>query len=272
MSIENLISDGILRPLHRRANLLKESAVPYLLLNPHDAKCEIGDNDTARVVVAYTEPTQSRVEFALGQNASLWLVELYLSKALSQTVITQQTASRLKVVALVLDGSSANIEVALEGEQVESEVDALFMAMQSEHCCVDINMRHLKPNGKSRSLVKGVATDSATGEFRGMVYVAQDAQQTDAEQQSKNIELGRSRINAMPQLEIYADDVRCSHGATVGKSDDEAMFYMRQRGLSEAAARRLHIEGFVNDIIERCEMEEVCAILQDAVAERLERI
>lgn len=272
MTIEELISTGEMSAIRQREILLKDDSSLRLLLNPHNVKCTIADNSSARIVVVYTKPTQSGAEFMVGRGATLSLVELYLSNVLSQTAIRQETDSRLKLVEVVLEGASAATTVELSGEHIESEVDALFMAMGSEHCCIDINMRHLKPQCKSRSLVKGVATDRATGEFRGMVYVAQDAQQTDAEQQCKNIELGQSRINAMPQLEIYADDVRCSHGATVGKSDEEALFYMRQRGLSESAARRLQVEGFINDIIERCDFESIRTLIEAEVSKRLERL
>ena len=272
MTIEELISTGAVQRLSQREILLEDDSALRLLHNPHNVKCSVADNHSARIVVVYTEPTQSGAEFVVGRGASLSLVELYLSNVLSQSTIHQEADSRLKLVKVVLEGASSATKVGLAGEHIESEVDALFMAMGSEHCCVDINMRHLSPQCKSRSLVKGVAADRATGEFRGMVYVAQDAQQTDAEQQCKNIELGQSHINAMPQLEIYADDVRCSHGATVGKSDEEALFYMRQRGLSEAAARRLQVEGFVNDVIERCDFDAVRTLIEEEVSKRLERL
>jgi Fe-S cluster assembly protein SufD len=98
--------------------------------------------------------------------------------------------------------------------------------------------------------VKGVAGGEAVGEFEGMVYVATDAQRTDAVQTSRNIVIGdTARIQTKPQLEIYADDVKCSHGATVGQLDSEAVLYMRQRGLSLQQAKRLQIEGFVSDIV-----------------------
>ena len=100
--------------------------------------------------------------------------------------------------------------------------------------------------------MKGVAGGKAQGEFEGMVYVATDAQRTDAVQTSRNIVIGdEARIQTKPQLEIYADDVKCSHGATVGQLDSEAIMYMRQRGLSLQQAKRLQIEGFVSDIVLR---------------------
>lgn len=107
------------------------------------------------------------------------------------------------------------------------------------------------------------------GEFGGLVYVAPDAQRTDARQQSRNMLLSRTaRITTQPQLEIYADDVKCSHGATVGQMDAEAIYYMRQRGLSEAAARRLQIEGFVGDIVRRSSFEPLHEAVMELVSEK----
>ncbi len=103
--------------------------------------------------------------------------------------------------------------------------------------------------------------------------MAPDAQRTDARQQSRNVLLSdTARIVAEPQLEIYADDVKCSHGATVGRMEDDTILYMRQRGLSEAQARRLQIEGFVGDVVRRCGIEPLCEALAEAVAAKLERM
>ncbi|MDE5636855.1 MAG: SufD family Fe-S cluster assembly protein, partial [Alistipes sp.] len=111
------------------------------------------------------------------------------------------------------------------------------------------------------------------GRFEGMVYVAPDAQRTDARQTSRNLTLGdEARITTLPQLEIYADDVKCSHGATVGQMDSDAVLYMRQRGLSEDAARRLQIEGFVADVVMRCAVEEAGEALLAELNAKLERL
>ena len=118
-----------------------------------------------------------------------------------------------------------------------------------------------------------MAGGRALGEFRGLGYVAPDAQRTDARQQSRNVLLGaEARIDTKPQLEIYADDVKCTHGATVGMMDNEAILYMRQRGLSLQQARSLQIEGFVDDIVLRCPLDAVREALVGAVAEKLEKM
>jgi Fe-S cluster assembly protein SufD len=104
-----------------------------------------------------------------------------------------------------------------------------------------------------------------------MVYVAQDAQRTDARQTSRNIEIGReAHIVTKPQLEIYADDVKCSHGATVGQLDSEAVLYMRQRGLSEAQAKRLQIEGFLKDVV--MSLGELGEVLAEELTAKLETL
>lgn len=161
----------------------------------------------------------------------------------------------------------------LNGKEISNELDALFLAMEHDRCVINLRTNHLMPECTSRSLIKGVASGEALGEFQGLVYVAPDAQRTDAQQQSRNILLSRTaRIDAKPQLEIYADDVRCSHGATVGQIDDEAILYMRQRGLAEEQARRLQIEGFAADVVARCGIETLREALTEAVVERLDKI
>ena len=138
---------------------------------------------------------------------------------------------------------------------------------------VKLRTNHNVPDCRSNSYIKGVAGGSARGEFCGLVYVAPDAQHTDAQQQNRNILLSETaHIATQPQLEIYADDVKCSHGATVGQMDSEAVLYMRQRGLSEVQARRLQIEGFVGDVVRRCGVEPLCETMMEAVRAKMEKL
>ena len=103
--------------------------------------------------------------------------------------------------------------------------------------------------------------------------MAPDAQHTDAQQQNRNILLSETaHIATQPQLEIYADDVKCSHGATVGQMDADAVLYMRQRGLSEAQARRLQIEGFVGDVVTRCGIEPLCGAVMELASAKMEKL
>lgn len=167
----------------------------------------------------------------------------------------------------------AAYNTSLTEPEAVSDVWSLYLCGGEEHCDINMAVRHLAPDCRSYSLVKGVAAGTAVGSFAGMVYVAQDAQRTDAQQQSRNLLLSdTARIFTQPQLEIYADDVKCTHGATVGQLDDEAIYYMRQRGLSEQQARRLQIEGFAYDVVQHCGCPNMCRHISELTAAKLEKM
>ncbi len=189
--------------------------------------------------------------------------------------LRQERGSHVDMVGLWLNGAVTRVNAAtdLAGENCESILKGLYFADGTEH--VDVNMRvnHLVPDCKSSELIKGIVSGEAVGAFTGRVYVAPDAQRTEALQQSRNIQLSdTAKIYTEPQLEIYADDVKCSHGATVGQMDDEAVYYMRQRGLSEADAKRLQLFGFVNDVISKCSGEYACDCLAELAQARIDRM
>jgi len=192
----------------------------------------------------------------------------FINSSLTETQIA-------RALDLAAEGSYKLVYVA--PERLESPVFRSFAAgaERARRCQAGRapGAAHSVPACRSRSAVKGVAGGRALGEFRGLVYVAPDAQRTDARQQSRNVLLGaEARIDTKPQLEIYADDVKCTHGATVGMMDNEAILYMRQRGLSLQQARSLQIEGFVDDIVLRCPLDAVREALVGAVAEKLEKM
>jgi Fe-S cluster assembly protein SufD len=118
-------------------------------------------------------------------------------------------------------------------------------------------------------LYKGVIDDKATAVFNGKVFVRKDAQKINAFQSNSNVLMSDdATVNSKPELEIYADDVKCSHGSTTGQLDEEAVFYLRARGISEKSARNLVVSAFVNDALEKTENEEVLAYIYSLVKER----
>lgn len=126
-------------------------------------------------------------------------------------------------------------------------------------------IRHQEPGGTSRQTVRNVATDQATVNYLGKIYVAPQAQKTDAEQNSKALLLARTAsINTKPELEIYADDVKCAHGATVGELDPQALFYCAARGLDPATTRRLLVHGFIASVIDDVKDDTVRAAMLGA--------
>lgn len=180
---------------------------------------------------------------------------------LSGSYVRQEAGSRCEIHTVDLGKGAARLDYTadLKGREAESRLYGLYLHGAEERCDVAVTVNHLVPDCRSYELVKGVAAGEATGSFTGRVYVAQDAQRTDAFQQSRNLLLSPSaHIYTRPQLEIYADDVKCSHGATVGQLDAEAIYYMRQRGIGLEEARRLQLHGFLNDVISHCCCEDFC--------------
>jgi len=229
---------------------------------------------SAQIVVLHETPGASALRVSLGEGARLELTELFLTEgAAAETEVEQAAGSDCRIATLLLTGAEASYRMALAGRNAACTLHGLFLAGGEERCTVRLRTEHRVADCRSESLVKGVAGGAAVGTFAGLVYVAPDAQRTDAQQQSRNVLLnGTARIDTQPQLEIYADDVKCTHGATVGQMDEEAILYMRQRGLSEAQARRLQIGGFVADIVGRCPVEPLREVLAELVGQKMERM
>jgi len=228
---------------------------------------------SAHLVVLHAEAAASVLTVELAEGAQLDLTELFLSEAFAEVSVSQAARSRCRMTAVELTSANAAYRIELQGADAESDFGGVFLAAGKEHCLLKLHTAHLVPDCRSDSSVKGVAGGEAVGEFHGLVYVAADAQRTDARQQSRNVLLSdRARIMTQPQLEIYADDVKCSHGATVGQMDADAILYMRQRGLSEAEARRLQVEGFVGDIVRRCAIEPLSEALMERVTAKMEEM
>lgn len=149
-----------------------------------------------------------------------------------------------------------NIEVALDGQGAHADILGLYLMDKEQHVDNQIKVLHNQPHCTSNELFKGILDDEATAVFNGYIYVARDAQKTNAYQNNNNILLKpEATINTMPFLEIYADDVKCSHGATIGQLDEEALFYLRSRGISKANARLLIMYAFAADIINNISIE-----------------
>ncbi len=162
------------------------------------------------------------------------------------------------------------VNAVLDGEGAECLLDGLFVSAGKQHVDNHTTIDHAKPHCGSRELYKGVLDGRSTGVFNGKIIVRKDAQKTDSKQSNKNLLLSEDAVvNTKPQLEIYADDVKCTHGATIGQVDQEAIFYLRSRGIGHAEARRLLIQAFASEIIDRIKFEPLRARLRQALLLRL---
>ncbi|MCK5464258.1 MAG: Fe-S cluster assembly protein SufD [Bacteroidales bacterium] len=149
-----------------------------------------------------------------------------------------------------------NTQVLLNGEGCENETFGLFFADRNQHIDNYVNIDHARPNCTSTQLFKGILDDQATGAFNGRILVRQDAQKTLAYQTNNNILMSdEAKMNSKPQLEIYADDVKCSHGATTGQLDENALFYMQSRGIPRQEARLLMLYAFAHEVIDNIKVK-----------------
>lgn len=274
MELTNRIREAGFRPVAGDA-LRIDATEPTALLaeNPGTLAVEVAAGCRAQLVVLHTAPTAAELRVVLRPDAELEVAEIFLAEAFAEVEIVQQAQSRCRLTTAQLASSEVRCRIGLEGRGAENELKGFFVAAGTEHCVADIRTEHRAADCRSDSTVRGVAGDEARGGFRGMVYVAPGAQRTDARQQNRNVLLGEAaHIDTQPQLEIYADDVKCSHGATVGLLDGEAVLYMRQRGLSESQARSLQIVGFVGDAVSHCGIGPLAGLLTEAVAAKLEKM
>ncbi len=160
-----------------------------------------------------------------------------------------------------------NIHPVLAGEGGECLINGLFMANARQHMDNYMKVEHASPHCESRQVFKGILDGQSHGVFHGRIIVHKDAQKTDAKQTNMNLLLSEdAQIDTKPQLEIYADDVKCTHGATVGQIDEDAIFYLRSRGLAEASARALLLYAFAGDMLQRMKAEPVRRHLERLVA------
>jgi Fe-S cluster assembly protein SufD len=159
-----------------------------------------------------------------------------------------------------------NTTIRLDGEHNECNLNGFYIPNQREHIDNHTIIDHEQPNCQSNELYRGVLLDKSTGVFNGKVFVRQDAQKTNAFQSNGNIVVSdAATMNSKPELEIYADDVKCSHGSTTGQLDDEAMFYLQARGLSKDSARKLLINAFAEDVLEKLVNPELREIVEETV-------
>ncbi|MDR1584769.1 MAG: Fe-S cluster assembly protein SufD [Prevotellaceae bacterium] len=176
----------------------------------------------------------------------------------STLLIDQKESSKVlnNIITLHNGLTRNNIEIALNGEHTETLLCGMAVGDKNQEVDNYTSILHNKPNCHSTELFKYILGDESKGGFTGRIYVAEDAQKTEAYQNSKNILLDKTaRMRTKPQLEIYADDVRCSHGATIGQLDETAMFYLQSRGISESEARLLLMYAFTADVIENIRID-----------------
>jgi Fe-S cluster assembly protein SufD len=186
-----------------------------------------------------------------------------------------ERSSSVSTHAIALGGALVREEVqtVLDGEGAEALLHGLYVTTGRQHVDNHTIIDHAKPHCNSRELYKGVLEGKSEGVFNGKIIVRKDAQKTDSKQSNKNLLLSEDAVvNTKPQLEIFADDVKCTHGATIGQMDAEAVFYLRSRGIGHEEARNLLTYAFANDIMERIRYEPLRERLKGGLFARLAKL
>ena len=192
------------------------------------------------------------------------------SMTIPQHIVVERDAC-IDMVLLVMPGVSCDVklDVKLAGEGAEANIYGAYVCGGDERVKISVDMHHDLPHCNSRQLFKGIAGGTSRVDFYGKIIVAQDAQRTEAYQENHNILLtDGAKVDTKPQLEIYADDVKCSHGATIGRLNEEEQFYMRSRGISLEDAKVLQMISFIAPVLENipeADREAVFMKFEDAI-------
>ena len=215
-------------------------------------------------------------EVVVDENASLSYYSIQNDKGnrfqYSHTEIYQKKSSNVNTYTFNLQGKllRTNLNLIIDGEGIESHMYGLYLlagnTIADNHTIVD----HKKPHSMTNELYKGIMNDHSKGIFNGKIFVRPQAQKTNAFQANRNILLSdTATINTKPQLEIWADDVKCSHGCTTGQLDEEALFYLTTRGIQKDTARAMMLYAFAGEITEKIPHDGIRAYVDMAITERL---
>ena len=221
-------------------------------------------------------PDMEHLNIELGEGASLKLYRLQgvntPSRRLTELNITMREGARLNMCTVTLGGGHVrnNVVVRMQGEGCECDANGLYLMDREQQCDNYIFVEHARPHCTSHELYKGIIDDSARARFNGHVLVQDGAVKTEAYMTNRNILLtDKAHVDTRPFLEIYNDDVKCSHGSTIGQLDEQALFYLMTRGISKRTAVTMLSYAFCDEVIRGIAIEPLRDAVSDMVKKRL---
>jgi Fe-S cluster assembly protein SufD len=244
-----------------------------------------GTNSEVTIIEKFDSTQESSFNFSntvnevvVGENAGVNFYSIQNDQGgrhqFGLTQFHQSNHSRVNSFTFTLDGKLVrnNLHLTLDGEGIESHMYGLYLlthdTLADNHTVVD----HRKPNSFSNEMYKGIMDENSKGVFNGKIYVRPDAQKTNAFQANRNILLtDKATVNTKPQLEIWADDVKCSHGCTSGQLDEEALFYLQTRGIHKETAQAMMLYAFAGELLESIKNPVIKEYLDDVISERLHK-
>lgn len=243
----------------------------------------LDENSQATVIESFLSVGSGRYltnpvsELVLAENAILDHYKLQNESNQAYHIAVQQSYqkrnSNLMSQSFSFGGSIVrnDVNAVIDGEGVEATLNGLYMQEGNQHVDNHTLIEHARPNSFSRELYKGILKDRSRAVFNGRIHVRQAAQKTDAIQSNQNLLLTEdARVNTQPQLEIYADDVRCTHGGTVGQLDENGMFYLRTRGIDKSKAHSIMVYAFASDVTDRIKVDAARQWVDNLVLQRLQ--
>jgi len=266
----------ISKPVHfihvvTTGQVLAQPRINLIIMQGADVKCieSFVGTESAK---SFTNRT---IDIEVQENASVMWDKIQLEND-AQFLMNEENVriadnGRFTINTLTIDGGWVRnaLNISLDGQNIEANLNGFYMPRRKQFVDNHTKVDHRHPHCNSNELYKGVLNDQSTGVFNGKVYVHIDAQKTNAFQSCANILLSdEAQMNTKPELEIYADDVKCSHGTTTGQLDEEALFYLKSRGLGEANARRLLTSAFIGDVISKIENDAVRDFVTQQLVQR----
>ncbi len=254
-----------------------------IMVNPR-VNVDIGESSSLTFIEQHVGDATSffqneSVFITLANNAQLNHVRIQSNSEFTQNMVNlnvnQEYDSHYNFFQLV-DGSKlgrSNICVQLDGENAQCNINSLTLSKNNQHIDNNIIVNHNSPQTHSTQFVKSILFDTSTGVFNGRTVVHENAQKITAHQANKNLLLSKkAKMNSNPQLEIYADDVKCSHGSTTGQIDEDALFYLQSRGINKQDAMELMVTGFANEVLDKIPHPEIKKAIYTEFTVKLNRL
>ena len=281
------LNDGVEINIEKNSTIEKTIQILHILdgvdmMSNFKTIIKAGDFSKASVIQGFFATENCSNSFAnvttevkVGINAFLTIDKLQYENESSYHInsefVDQGKDSTFTINTVTLNGMLVrnNLNIEVNGENCTSNLNGAYLLKNRQHVDNHTIVDHKVPNCNSNEMYKGVIDDNSTAVFNGKVFVRKDAQKINAFQSNGNVLLtDDASINSKPELEIYADDVKCSHGSTTGQLDEDAVFYLRARGLSEKSARKLLVSAFVQEVFDQIENETFMAYVERCLAER----
>ncbi|MGB4498993.1 MAG: Fe-S cluster assembly protein SufD [Methylococcaceae bacterium] len=241
----------------------------------------LDENAKAELIEMFVSPeknaylTNSVAEIFVGENADLTLYKVQQEGEnayhFGGTYVQQEKHARFTHHNFALGSLLARNDIVSDLKTAaECEFNGLFLGSGKQHLDNLTRINHIESHGISREFYKGILNDQAKGVFQGRIVVAENAQKIDSQMNNRNLLLSNeAEIDTKPQLEIYADDVKCAHGVTVGQLDEKSIFYLQSRGIDEETAKHILTFAFANEMVEKVENEALKTVLQATLLQRL---